>query len=188
MILLVKMKNYILVFLLVGLSFAACNNPYEKEIGEVDALLSIVDETEQILLSVDTARVFAAKRQLEQDFEEFTKYADTLEKKEAFKIADIFAGKRNLNHLARDYAIFSQQLDISRKQLENLKQDLKNDLIKKENYKTYYVSEQKAIMELNHKIKASVDGIETIIGKYELDRPELLKIIEQKKQKAANEE
>ncbi|MBL4669315.1 MAG: hypothetical protein JKY30_08640 [Flavobacteriales bacterium] len=182
------MRKYILGIVIIGLGFTACNTPNEKEIGEVDALLSIVDETEKLFLSIDTARAFAAKRILEVDLAEFNKYADTLKKEEAFKIADIFGGKRTLYRLVSNYPGFTQQLEMSKKQLTNLKKDLENNLINKENYTSYYGSEQKAIMDLNNKISNAIAGLETVIGKYELDRPELLEIIEDKKLKLAVDE
>lgn len=182
------MKKYILLILVIGFGFSACNNPNEKEIAEIDALLTIVNDTEKSLLSVDTSRVFAAKMEMEKDLAVFNKFTDTLNKEEAFKVADIFGNKKKLYRLTSNYSDFIRQINFSRDQLTNLKKDLENGLIKKEDFSGYYKTEETSLMNLNSRINQSINGIETVIGKFELDRQDLLKIIEQKKLKAAANE
>ncbi len=175
------MKKYILLIFVIGLGFNACNNPYEKEIGEVEGLLVIVNDTEKSLLSVDTSRVFAAKRQMEKDLAEFNRTSDTLNRKEAFKVADIFGNKKKLYRLTSNYHDFMNQIKFSKNQLNNLKRDLKNGLITKEEFKNHQIMEQTAVMKLSTEINKAVDGLELALQKLELDRPELLKILEQRR-------
>jgi len=175
------MKRYILFILITGLVLNACNNPYEKELQEVNSLIALVDETEKSLLSIDTSSVFAAKAQMEKDLSEFNMLVDTMNKEEAFKVGDIFGNKKKLYRLTENYPNFVRQIEFTKTQLENLKQDLENGLIKKEEFSGYYEIEQSALMNLNHEIDKSINGIETAIGKFEIDRPDLLKMIEQKK-------
>ena len=87
------MKKYILVIIVVGLGVISCSNPNEKEIGEVNALISIVEETEKSLLSVDTSVVFDAKRQMDKDIAMLNQYIDTVNREEAFRLDDILGNK-----------------------------------------------------------------------------------------------
>jgi len=179
------MNKYILGILFIALIFGACNNPNEKEIREVDALIAKATETEKSLLSLDTAKVFGTKRQLEKDIATFTKIGDTLTKEDAFKISDIFGSKKKFYRLTAGYPKFINQLEISKKQLNDLKQDLENGLIKKENYTTYYSDEETALKDLDIQINKLVIGIDIVVEKYETDRPVLLSLMEELKQKTA---
>lgn len=182
------MKKYILGLLIIGLSFNACNNPNEKEIGEVDALITKVNETEKSLLSIDTSKVFGTKRQLEKDMADFSKIGDTLTKEEAFRVEDYFGSKKKFHRLTKGYPKFISQIETSKKQLNDLKQDLENGVIKKENYTKYYADEYSTLQDLDFQINKLITGIDIVVEKYEKDRPELLSLMDELKQKtAANE-
>lgn len=182
------MKKYITLTLVIGLSFNACNNPFEKEIREVEGLLTIVKNTEDSLFSVDTSKVFAAKRQMERDLVIFNSVIDTMSKEEAFKMADIFGNKKKLYRLTSNYPDFVNQIEFSKNQLNNFKTDLENGLISKEEFQNHYNSEQASVMELNSQISKSIAGLEVVLQKLELDRPGLLEILEKRRMKAVNVE
>ena len=182
------MKKYILGTLFVALLIGACTNPNKKEINEVDALLVSVIEVEQSLLSIDTAKVFGTKRQLEKDLAAFNKIGDTLSREDAFEIADYFGSKKKLYRLTAGYSALVNQIRISKEQLNNLKQDLENGLIDKEDYATYYSEEQSILKALMLKINKLTTGIDRVVEKYEADRPKLLLLIEDLKQKAGAHE
>jgi len=179
------MSKYILGLLFIAVCFGACNNPNEKEIKQVDALIAKATETEKSLLSLDTSKVFGTKRQLEKDIAIFTKIGDTLTKDEAFKVSNIFGSKKKFYRLTAGYPKFINQIETSKKQLIDLKQDLENGLIKKENYTTYYSDEEAALKELDFQINKLITGIDLVVEKYEADRPDLLILIEELKQKSA---
>ena len=69
--------------------------------------------------------------------------------------------------------------------MNDLKQDLENGLIKKENYTTYYSDEETALKDLDIQINKLVIGIDIVVEKYETDRPVLLSLMEELKQKTA---
>ncbi len=182
------MNKYILGLVLIALSFNACKNPNEKEIGEVEVLIAKAIETEKILLSVDTSKECSTKRQLELDLASFSKIGDTLSREDAFKVADYFGSKKKFYRLTAGYPKFIDQIETSKKQLNDFKQDLENGLIKKENYSIYYTEEHSALKDLDVQINKLITGIDAVVEKYENDRPELLKLIEELKQKStANE-
>jgi len=179
------MKNYIIILLTIGLVFNACKNSFEKEIGEVDGLINIITETENILLSIDTSRAFTASRQIKSDLEQLNAAKDTLTKEEAFRLDDYYSGKKKLYRLASDYASYNSQINFSKTQLANLKQDLTNGKITKEDFSNYYESEHAVVFDLNSQINKAVNGLEETLEKLRIDREEILNIIEQHKQKAA---
>jgi hypothetical protein len=181
------MRKYILL-VVVALTFAACSSLNEKEVGEVNALISIVEETEKSLLSVDTSVVFSAKRQMDKDVLELNKYKDTINREEAFRLDDILGSKKRLKNIVRHYSEFIKQINFSKNQLTNLKQDLENDLMSKEDYKSHYAMEEEQVMFLSNQINKLVGNMDLAIEKLKSDRPELLKIIERRKLNSANDE
>lgn len=181
------MKKYIALILVVGLTFTACENLLQQEINEVDALLLIVKETENSLLLVDTSRVFEVKRKMVKDLAELDNFNDTLTREEAFRLGDIFASKNKIFRLKGKYGKLINQIEFSRKQLNNLKQDLENKVMKKEDFKLHYDVELTAVKELEMTLKKSIQGLEGGMQKYELDRKELFEIIEGEKHKFTNE-
>jgi len=182
------MNKFVLGILFIALTIGACNNPNKKEIEEVGALIEKANETEKVLLSLDTSKVFGTKRLLEKDLAEFTKIGDTLTKEEAFEAADYFGSKKKFFRLSTRYPKFISDIEKSKIQLNNLKQDLENNLIKKENYSTYYADEHTALKDLDLQINKLVTGIDVVVDKYETDRPKLLELMETLKQKAATNE
>ena len=181
------MKN-ILSVLIIGLVFMACESPNKKEIEEVNALLTIASDTEKMLLSVDTASVFKIKKIMGEDFKRLSSFSDTLKKEEAFRIADIFGSKKKVFRMAKNYVGYFTQLSLSKKQLSNLKKDLENGLLKDGKFQGYYESEQSVLMKLNADINKYANGMDAAIGKYELERPELLELLEKRKLRATNNE
>jgi len=179
------MKKYITLIFVVAIVFTACKNEMQKEIGEVDGLISMVDEIEKSVLSVDTTRAFAAKKQVSMDIAMIESIGDTLDKETAFRLDDYYSGKKRLFRFATNYNGFIKQIDFAKEQLNNLKQDLNNGLVDKEKFKDYYAAEQASVMELSSQVNKSVGGIEEAIQKMELDREEILKIFEELKQKNA---
>ena len=179
------MKKYLVVALMFVLVFTACKNEMQKEIGEVEGLISMVDEIEKSVLSVDTSRAFEAKRQVSMDITMIESLGDTLDKETAFRLDDYYSGKKRLYRFSSNYTGFIKQIDFAKEQLQNLKQDLNNGLVDKEKFKDYYAAEQASVMELSSTVNKSVSGIEEAIQKMELDREEILKIFEDLKQKKA---
>jgi hypothetical protein len=181
------MKKYILFILVVGLSFNACNNAFEREIGEVDSLLAIVNDTEKSLLNVDTSKVFSAKRQMEKDLAELNKIKDTLTKEEAFQMDDLFSSKKRIFRLTKNYSDFMIQINFSKDQLTNLKQDVGNNLMSKADFESHLENERTYVLSLNKKINKAVDGLDVALEKFRLFRPEIEKLIENRKHKSATE-
>lgn len=182
------MKKYILLSLIIGLGFSSCKNAFEKEIGEVENLLSDVNEIEKSLVAVDTAKVFSTKRQMEKDLQEINKIKDTLTREEAFRIDELFSSKKRIFKLTENYSDFLGQIDFSKKQLMNLKQDLKNDLMTKEDFAMHFAKEQNAVLELKKNINKRVDGLAVELEKFRLFRPDIEEFIENRKLKSVMKE
>ncbi len=175
----------IIILLVIGSTIFACKNAYEKEIGEVDGLMNILTETENALLSVDTSRAFTASRQIKIDLDELNATKDTLSKEQAFRLDEYYSSKKKLFRLTGNYQGYVEKVNYSKNQLVNLKQDLANGKITKEDYAKYYESEQMIILDLNSQINQAIGGLEEVLEKLRINRQEVINIIEEHKSHAA---
>jgi hypothetical protein len=179
------MKNFLTIVIICVFGITSCTNPNQKEIAEVDALFEIINDAEKSLLSIDTALVFGAKRQMDMDIAEVSEINDTITREEAFRLDDIFRSKKGFKRITSNYPGFLHEIEFTKNQLNNLKQDLENGLIKKEDYKTHFSNEEEYILMLTGKISKTINGLDIALEKQKSDRPELLEIIKNKKMKAA---
>ena len=178
------MKNF-LILLIVGSVFMSCGNTNQKEMDQVEQLLTLVKDTEKELLAIDTSKVFAMKRQIVLDFKAYTQFSDTISKEEAFRVDELFGNKKKFIKITKNYKTFIKEILHAKDQLSQLTTDLENELVSKEDYLTYYESEKAAVNDLLLKVKKSIGNFDASMGKYELERPELLKLIENRRQRSA---
>ena len=153
------MKNIFLPILLLTITLFSCKNTFEKELKEIADIHDTINNTEEVLLSVDTIKTFALVREIKQDLWKFGNKYDSLSKEDAFKIADYYSNKKSLYFFYSNYSKFTTEIEISRAQLDALKKDLNDGLISKEQFLDYHKNEQEIVVGLNAKINNSVSGI-----------------------------
>jgi len=171
------MKKYLYVIIGCIFILQSCRNVNQKEIGEVDALLKIMADAEELLQAVDTSDLYSITTFVKADLKRLREYKDTLTKEAAFKVDDYIGRKKTLYALATNYSRYEFELKEERKQLNNLKQDLENNLIKKEDFVTYYESEQRAVLHINDQISIATEGMAERIKKMIDGREEFLKVL-----------
>lgn len=163
------MKQFIFFTMMITF-LASCGGAFEKEIGEVEGLNKIVLETEKTVLSFDTADIFSVKRQLTNDIQIFEGVRDTLDRQTAFALNDYYLGKKRLYKFVNNYDNFLKEIEFSKTQLENLKEDLNNSKITKEQFMEYYQLEQTEVMKLSSEVNEAVSGLEGTVEKMKDNR------------------
>ena len=176
--------NNFLIILITGFIFMGCANANQKEIEQIDELLNLVTEVENELLAIDTSKVFAMKQQIVIDFKEYTQFTDTISKDEALRVDEIFGTKKKFIKISKNYTTFIKNAKHAKDQLNRLKTDLEKKLVSKEDYITYYQSEKIAVSDLKLRVSKSTSNFAVAISKYELERPELLELIEKRRQRS----
>ena len=180
--------KYFIVILIIGSVFTGCSNENQVEIEQVETLLSLVEEAEKEILTIDTSNVFSMKRQMVKDFKEYTQFTDTISKKEALRVDDIFGSKKKFIRITKKYNSFIIKIKHSKEQLNHLRTDLENEIISKEDFLTYYESEKTAFNALKLQLTKSTGNFKVAIAKYDLERKELLELIENRRQRSATNE
>jgi len=142
------MKNFIISLIVLSIAFFSCKNAFEKEDGEIESLHQLIDNAEEVLLSVDTSKTFPVIREMKKGLWNFGNKYDSLDKEVAFKVADYYGNKKLLYFIFNNYTKLANELNIARKQLDALKTDLNNGVITKEQFVEYYKNEQEIIINL----------------------------------------
>ena len=178
-----------LSLIVVSILLMACGNSFEKEDKEIDSLLVLVNSSEELLNSVDTAKVFTLVRDIKKELWAFGNKYDTLDKETAIKVADYYGRKKSLYFLNKNYQKLNNEIGISRTQLKALQQDLHNGAITKEQFFSYLKNEQEIIVQLNNKVADAVNGIDATVNTFIEERPVIMNLLEkyQKDTLVANE-
>ena len=80
--------------------------------------------------------------------------------------------------MAFHYRGYLSDIDSSRKQLENLKHDVKEKLIDEKEFENYFNIEAKTVNELTFKINKQVDLVLRQFKNFDTVHPYLLKLLE----------
>jgi len=156
----------------------ACVNSFDKEDKEMGSLLELVDSSEELLNSVDTAKLFNTVKDIKKELWIFGNKYDTLDREAAFKVADYYGGKKALYFLTDNYQKFNNEINVARTQLDALKKDLHSGAITKEKFLAYFKNEQQIIVVLNDKISNAINGVDETVNKFIEEKPAIMEILE----------
>jgi hypothetical protein len=159
------MKKYLFILLGSVFLFQSCKNANDKELGEIDGLIKILDTTEEALHAIDTSDLYSITKLVKEDLKRINKSNDTLTREAAYKV-DLYIGRtKTLYSLSNNYTKFQTEIVDLKKQLNNLRQDVSNNLIKKEDYSKYYNSEQKMVLYVKEEVSLATRGMADRIKK-----------------------
>lgn len=169
-----------LIFILVVLStlIFSCTTNNQREIGQIEGLTEIVIAAEEVLHSVNKDSLLEITALVREDIKKIQGKNDTLIRDAAFKADEYIGRLKHLNRLAINYGKMEAELEVVKTQLNNLKQDLENGLIKQEDFLTYYESEKTAVILINDKIANATNGMSHRIRKMFTNRAEFVAMID----------
>lgn len=137
----------------------SCGAKYQKEIKELEHLSTMTLNSKEVLLSVDTAEVNKWMHQLHSDFQFIHKNRDTISKEIAIALDRFYQQNKAMRLFMNSYKDMHEALEKNQEQLANLKEDLSNGAIAKDDFLKYHEVEQRFVTDLNTKINASVGGV-----------------------------
>ncbi|HEY9083300.1 MAG TPA: hypothetical protein VIN73_08190 [Vicingaceae bacterium] len=176
-------KNITLITFIAisAIGLFSCGEDYTNEIGHVDGLIKILDSSEEVLHDVDTATLFEMTIFVKESIAKIKSKNDTLTKEAALE-ADQFVGRlKSLYGLSKNYNKYQQEIDLIRTQLNNLKQDLNNGIISKEQFPAYYEIEQGGVISINDKINHATNGMSNRLDKMKENKAAFEKLIDDPK-------
>lgn len=166
------------------IAFTSCKNKdVEAMTIQIDSVYKKVQENETILLSIDTA---AMGKMIKYNVEALKyiqdNFKDTASKEEAIFMSDIVAVKRSFSKLIIQREDLIKDMIYAKAQLNDLKKDVENGLIGKEEFDTYFQTECKAINLFINSVEGASKWNESNTKRFETMKPQ----IEEFKQKVNN--
>lgn len=147
-ILVIKKVLVIFTMVMISLFYGCKNEEKETSIKQIDSLLTVKsDLLNQIeATQFDSVKLFYSM--ITKDNEILKRKLFGLPSSEKLKknLIDYGTIEKGFKKIPKRIQEFKKELEISEKQLNDLKSDLENDLLETEDFQTYY-NEEKAIMD-----------------------------------------
>ena len=138
-----NISSAILIFSLVILSSCMKNN--QEALKQTDSLMTILDSSEKIFSSYDTTRVKNILDSTDHKVELLKKYSpDSLDKETTILLADYLHVLQALEKFPAERKNISSQISFSRKQLNDMKHDLSDGAMSKEEFAKNFPEESTA--------------------------------------------
>lgn len=149
------MKNssvtfFIVLFTVVG--FVSCDpaNTYKKEISSIDSCLTIVDSLQTVFDGIEFDSLALMYENTADNERVIKKYyiADTVNRSLASKLNEAKSVRKSFQSLPDDKKKMEDELLLATTQLANLKTDITNGVLNKDQIEQYLNQEKKALNEL----------------------------------------
>jgi len=138
------------------------------ELKRTDSLITILDSSEKIFFSFDTMRVKNILDSTEHKVELLKKYApDSLDKETTILLADYMHNNKIIEKSFGERNNIPPLITFARKQLDDMKRDLRDGAMSSEDFTKNFPEEQKAISELNSYINMTSSKTNSLILQYE---------------------
>ncbi len=172
----------IIAVLFHGTFMTSCQSPHQSYIDQIDSLQVLVDSSEQMFQSIDTSLVYGNLRTAESNFEEVSNYYDTLTRDVAFLLDEYYAYRKAYKKWGGKIKPFYDEFEVVRMQLEDLKTDLKKDLVPADKIQEYYDHEMIHVNDMMEIVVSMKTGLELIHPKFELSDQKISTLLDSLRQ------
>jgi hypothetical protein len=151
----------LILILIIG-SCKQRNTAQNMQLEELSMELQYLKDS--TLHTLDTSLVFNLSREIKNNLKFIHNSFDTINKETASIIAEVYQDRAIVFYVEDNYKIFAEEIAISAEQINKLKQDLNNGLMKDESFNTYYEQEKSIILNLNQKISESYREAKRVVS------------------------
>ncbi|HLG34234.1 MAG TPA: hypothetical protein VI757_05085 [Bacteroidia bacterium] len=150
------------------LIFSSCLKNTQEEIDQADRLMTAIDSAEMKFISFDTTRVSSLLDSTGFKVKLLKKFSpNSLDKSTTILLTDYLHVYMALEKYPTDRKNIFPQIAFSRKQLDNMKQDLTSGAMSKEEFAKNFPEEEKAVVELNSYISMTSSKANLLILQYD---------------------
>lgn len=165
-----KSIKYILIVSFFASLFSCMNSEIGINLQTADSLYKEINKLDQKYKSINEEEIKLIYDTIKQNLDSLNKYMLTLpENNEAGYSLAIFTdvSKQAKHFVSENY---SNEIDFSKKQIENLKTDIENNALPSDSVSFYISSEKDALLELQESVERHSKSSEQIREKYERSR------------------
>lgn len=155
----------------------SCKNNREEEVKKIDELIVLLEHTENKLKEIDSLSLFSVYTKMIIDLKDLHYFTDTLEKETFDKITNAYQHLSIFTAATQGFPILKSELNHSKKQLNNLKQDAGFGLIETAKFYALYKEEQGILLNLNDVLDSTFASINSKLIETENNYPTVDSIV-----------
>lgn len=171
------MKSGITILGLVSivLFMVSCGPHISKEkMAQIDKLSMQLDSVDQRVHAIDSARAMNAASIYEQNLA-YMQYdlKDTLPREEAFFVDTYYRLRKGFRQYSASYNQISNEIRITKQQLEDLRFDAENGLLEEKHFDDYIALETENVHKVSSAANDMMSKIELVLPLYEKKNPRI---------------
>ncbi|GAB4283892.1 MAG: hypothetical protein Kow0068_08830 [Marinilabiliales bacterium] len=169
----------IIMFIFIFFS-GSCDNNTSKYLNRTDSLLTEANQLKNIANNIHSDSIEIYYHEIKNIDKQLTSLIkgfpeDSLMKQKILKLGEI---EKVFKKSPPDIKKLKEEINISVKQLNDLRHDIENKLISKEEIIKYYNEEKSILDELSPRIKHKSESINKYFNDYHMLKPEIIEFID----------
>jgi len=161
-------------------TFSSCNTAVKKkQLAKIDSLISIIDTTGSHLNAINKDTVAKKYEAYNETNKKVAEHYQKYRNEENWNYVCNYQNVRKpFKTMVINYGSFNSELKSAREQLENLKHDVQEGLISKEEFDNFFILEAKNTNEISFKINKQVESVLNQYKNFDTIQPYILKLID----------
>ncbi len=176
-------KLFLKCIFICSLSFAvlfACKNKNNiSKINSIDSLKNVLTSVSNKLAEIDSQKIYQMYKEYQNNSVQIKIYFNDKKGNGVWEnITQYGVINDPLSQFVDNRGSYLNQIQNSKKQLENLKNDIENNAIAEKQFNIYFKQESDNIKKLDNQVGIAVDQTKSIISLFDTLNPKILVIIE----------
>ncbi len=166
------------------LLFSCSNEKRAKQISKIDSLYKVLDTVDIKLKQINIDSVKNRYRLYKVTNDTVSKHFPEVRTDESWKYICAFQNVRKpFKNMSLSYDFFRAELQLSKKQLEDLKHDVEKKLLKGKDFDKFFTDEYRSVNDLQAKIMNNVNQVNAQMKNFDTVQPYLMNLIREHKSK-----
>lgn len=176
-----KKTIYFLIFIIPLLLNSCTGKEEKKQLSKIDSLSGVLAESEKKLTEINKDSVTIKYFLYEKTMDSVAKYFTQIRSDESWPYICAYREVRKpFRNIYLKYDLFKSELDSAKKQLDDLKHDIKKELIKNDEADLFIKNESNSVDAIYKKISKSIDLAEKHMKNFDTVHPYLIKLMNSK--------
>jgi len=177
-----RLKNLLssLLIAIILISITTSCESFKDEKKQVENLIAALDSIEAVYINTELTSTFAINETIDLELDSIHKLVDenkvVLEQKDLVFL-EIYKAAGKTKKIRKTVSFIDQNLVICREQLGNLKLDIENKSLKKEEIPKYLKDEKLALKELGASVISLQENRDNMLADFKRLRPEVNQFI-----------
>lgn len=161
--------NYLIIFLVAScLLYTSCTSgKYAKQITKIDSLLIVLDSSFSKLNLLDTSVVESYYKVYVNNIKQIKNSFEKKDNEEVWSVITRYGLLRKpLRDFKKHYTKYSKEISFTQEQLNNLKADIKNDVLSEDKISQYINDESEFVNYINFSVTGLIENTQKYFYQY----------------------